>query len=470
MLSTLPAELLLSIASYFDSHTDILRLACCCRVFYPLLLPKVFSSLDLIKHCNGHLSHLVHVLASRPELAQEVRTLRVSYGWRPTSGMRYERAVILPILKSVLGPDDNLSTWDWELQSREKNDTWNVLLLALLSNLENLVLEVDEFSNHTLEWMARIAEKESFGLLKLRHFGVVCSGVDGGLTSSNLLPILQIPSLRSFYGYMICDSGSSDEDYAEDQGFDAASYMPHNLQCSKITHIHLKSSCSRRGFADLIGAPRSLESFILEHSDNPNSAGDEGMYLSRYYPPLHRHRETLRKLTLIDECTNHYTAYHSYDDDYVGSFAEFSALKELRLHLSHILDWDPGSNRHDTSMRDFSHVFPKSLQRLVLDGLETQHTTKLVETFKDLFFGEKYSCPNLNYLEVKGNWMHAHQSTEESNAKPRPLPIMLKEFADFKAELQFLCSAVGVRFHLRDLHIEHIIEQNRLLSLQSDAL
>ncbi|KAJ5900422.1 uncharacterized protein N7473_004492 [Penicillium subrubescens] len=462
MLPTLPAELLLSIASYFDSHTDTLRLASCCRAFYPLLLPKVFTSLDLIKHRNGHLSHLVHTLSSRPELAQEVRTFRVSYGWRPTSGVRYERQVILPVLKSALGPADDLSAWDWELQNREKNDAWNVLLLGLLPNLENLVLQIYEFSNHTLEWMAQIADEEGSALSKLRNLTVLCSEVDGGLSSSHFLPILRLPSLRRFYGHVICDGGTSDDDYAEDEAFNAASYVPKNLRYSNITHIHLKSSCSRRGFADLIGAPKSLESFILEHSDNPNSADQEGMYVSRYCPPLNRHQKTLRKLTLTDECTNYYTAHQSHDYGYVGSFAGFSALKELRLQLSHLLDCDRGwSDRNKTSGREFSDVLPLSLERLILDGLETQHTTGLVEAFKDLFLGQKYGCPNLAYLEVKGNWMHTHQSTEESNAKPRPLPAMLEQFADFKAELEPLCSAVGVSFHLRDLHIEYIIEQNR---------
>jgi hypothetical protein len=107
MLSKLPAELLLSIASYLDSHTDTLRLASCCRAFYPLLLPKVFTSLDLIEQRNGHLSHLVHALAFKPALAQAVRTFRVSHGWRPTSGVRYEQEVILPVLKSILGPVDD---------------------------------------------------------------------------------------------------------------------------------------------------------------------------------------------------------------------------------------------------------------------------------------------------------------------------------------------------------------------------
>ncbi|KAE8391749.1 hypothetical protein BDV23DRAFT_152900 [Aspergillus alliaceus] len=471
MLSMLPAELLLSIASYLDSHTDTLRLASCCRAFYPLLLPKVFTSLDLIEQRNGHLSHLVHTLAFKPALAQEVRTFRVSHGWRLTSGVRYEQEVILPVLKSTLGPDDNLSTWEWELQSRGNNDAWTVLLLALLPNLENLVLQVHEFSNYTLEWMVRIAEKESSGLSKLRHFTVVCSDVDGGLSSSHFLPILRLPSLRSFCGHMICDGGSSDEEYAEDQAFDAASYEPDNVRYSNVTHIHLKSSCSRRGFANLISAPKSLESFIFEHSDNTNYPDDEGMYASRYYPPLQRHQETLQTLTLTEECTNNYAAYQIHDYDYVGSFAGFSALKELRLQISHILDWDRGwSDLNKTSRNRFSDVLPLSLESLILDGLETEHITEIAEAFKDLLLGGKCRCLNLTYLEIKGNWMHVQQSTEESNAKPRPIPAMLEEFADFKVELELLCSAAGVGFHLRDLHVEDIIKQNGLYGFWSDAL
>ncbi|KAJ5481554.1 hypothetical protein N7475_000366 [Penicillium sp. IBT 31633x] len=463
MLSTLPAELLLSIASYLDSHTDTLRLASCCRAFYPLLLPKVFTSLDLIEHRNGHLSHLVHTLALKPALAQEVRTFRVFIGWRLTSGVRYEQEAILPVLKSTLGPHDDLSTWDFELQSRENNDAWTFLLLTLLPNLEDLVLQVHEFSNYTLEWMARIAQNESSVLSKLRHFTVVCSDLDGGLSSSHFLPILRLPSLQSFCGHMICDGGSSDEEYVEDQEFHAASYIPDNVRYSNVTHIHLKSSCSRRGFADLIGASKSLESFIIEHSDNPNYIDDERMYASRYYPPLQRHRDTLQALTLTDECTNYYTAYHSHDYDYVGSFAGFSALKEIRLQISHILDWGRGwSGLNETSKNRISDALPLSLESLILDGLETEHTTELAEALNVLLSGRKYRSPNLTYLEVKGNWMHVHQSTEESNAKPRPIPAMLEEFAHFKVDLELLCSAAGVVFFLRDLHVEDIIKRNGL--------
>jgi hypothetical protein len=47
---------------------------------------------------------------------------------------------------------------------------------------------------------------------------------------------------------------------------------------------------------------------------------------------------------------------------------------------------------------------------------------------------------------------------------------MLEEFADFKAELELLCSAVGVGFRLRDLHVEDIIKRNRLSGFWIDAL
>ncbi|GKZ27232.1 hypothetical protein AbraIFM66951_004578 [Aspergillus brasiliensis] len=467
MLSTLPGELLLLIASFLDSHTDTLRLASCCRAFYSLLLPKVFTSLDLTEDRNGDLSHLVHTLASKLSLAQEVRTLRITCAWRPTSGVRYKQELTLGVLAAALGSDDNekLSAWTRELMGQEVNDAWIVLLLALLPNLEDLVLEICDSSKYTLQWLGSIAQNGTSSpiLSKLRILTVDCSDVDGGLSSAHFLPILRLPSLRSFYGYMICDGGSSDEEYAEDQDFDAASYVPGNVGYSNVTHIRLLSSCSRRGFADLIGATKALESFILEHAQNPSYADDEEIYVSRYYHPLRRHQATLQTLTLTHESTNYYSCYQGHEYDYIGSFAGFSALKELRLQVPQILDWDEDWDDLDKSSKNtLSDVLPSSLQRLILDGLEREHLTALFSSFEDLLSGGKHRCPSLTYVEVKGNWMHVHQSTEESNAKPRPIPAMLEEFADFKVKLELLCSASGVEFHLRDLHVEDIMEKNRL--------
>ncbi|KXG53251.1 uncharacterized protein PGRI_003010 [Penicillium griseofulvum] len=466
MLSKLPVELLLSIASYLDNHTDTLRFASSCRAFYQLLLPGVFTSLDLTECRNGQLSHLVHTLASRPELAQEVRTLSVSHGWRPPAGVRYEQEVILPILNPVLECWDSLSNWDWELQTEGNNDAWTVLLLTLLPNLEDLFLEIHDFSNYTLEWMSRVGYRLNPGLSKLKHFTAVCSDVDGGHSSIQFTAILQFPSLRTFSGHWVCDEEDPDEeDFEDEEGHDVASYVPDS---SNVTHIHLKSSCSRKGFWNMIGAAKRLESFVLEHAGNPTYADDEGVHASSYYQPLQKHRETLQTLTLTDKRTNNYTAHQIVDYDYVGSFAGFSALKELRMQICHILDWDG-----DLDMplnNGFSDVLPLSLESLTLDGLEEYQTPHLAEAFKDFFSGGRCRCPNLTYLEVKGNWMHVQQSTEESNAKPRPIPAMLKAFAAFKVKLEVLCSAAGVEFRLRDLHVEDIIQQNALYDFESDAL
>ncbi|GLA31697.1 hypothetical protein M752DRAFT_39516 [Aspergillus phoenicis ATCC 13157] len=466
MLSKLPGELLLSIAGFLNNHTDTLRLASCCRAFYALLLPEVFTSLDLIEHRNGHLSHLVHTLASKPSLAEGVHTLRIACGWRPTSGVRYEQDVSLEVLAAALGSDDKdkIATWTGELINRERNDAWSVLLLALLPNLEDLVLQICEFSNYTLEWLAGNAQNGTSSriLSRLRILTVDCSDVDGGLSSAHFLPIFRLPSLRSFYGHMICDGGSTDEEYTEDQDFDAATYMPDKVGYSNVTHIRLLSSCSRRGFADLIGAPKALESFIFKHAQNPSYADDEEMYASRYYHPLRRHQATLRRLTLTHESTDYYSYYQSHDYDYIGSFAGFIVLKELRLQVTQILDWD---GLDTTSKNTPNDILPLSLERLILDGLEREHLTALAMAFEDLLSGGKYRCPSLTYVEVKGNWMHVHQSTEESNTKPRPIPAMFEEFADFKVKLELSCSAVGIEFKLRDLHVEDIIEKNRLYYL-----
>ncbi|KAL3461990.1 hypothetical protein BJX64DRAFT_277424 [Aspergillus heterothallicus] len=467
MLSILPAELLFSIASYLDGHTDTLHLACTCRALYPVLLPKVFTSLDLITHRKGHLSHLVHTLARNLPLAHEVRTLRVPVGWRPASaGVRYEPDVILPVLKSVLGPDDDLSTWDREIQDPDHNDALTVLLLALCPNLQELVLEVHEFSNYTLEWMERIAPLENSFLSKLQNLTVDCSDTDDGLPSSHFLPILALPSLRHFTAHLVCDGGNTDEEYEEDLEFDYASYIPARTAYSNVTHITLKSSCSRRGFADLLAAPRALESFILEYAENPNYADDDGsMHASRFYPPLSRHSErTLQALVLTAESAAQYAAYHdSYTDyDYVGSFAGFGALRVIQMQIAHLLHWHEEWDFNGRGLQNqLRHVLPRSLERLVLDDLDPYDMKGLVATFKDLFSGGKERVPNMVYLEIKGNWMHEHQSTEESNMQPRPIPAMMGEYAAFKEEMGMLCDGVGVEFCLRDLHVEEIVARNR---------
>jgi hypothetical protein len=134
-----------------------------------------------------------------------------------------------------------------------------------------------------------------------------------------------------------------------------------------------------------------------------------------------------------------------------------------------MLDWY--QDRGEIKPRNrFSDTLPLSLESLTIDGLETQHTIELAKAFKDILSGGKYRCPNLTYLEIKGYWMHVEQSTEESNARPRPIPALLEEFAGFKVEMELLCSAVVVAFSLRDLHIEEIIERNHLYGFRSDAL
>ncbi|KAL4876346.1 hypothetical protein BJY04DRAFT_200062 [Aspergillus karnatakaensis] len=461
-LARFPAELLLLITSYIQDHKDILSLACSCRAFYPLLLPKVFTSLDLITHRSGHLSLLIHTLASNPDLAREVRSLSVSIWFRRTKNVRFEAAVIGALLKDALGPEEDLSAWELRVQERDNNDAAAILLLSLLPNLENLTLKVHEFSNYTLEWMARVAQQKLPFLRNLKSFTPVCSDLDYGLTSGQFVPIFRLPSLRRFHGYMIFDDGASDAEYDDADNFHTSHHIPNEERFSDITEISLAISGARRGFADLICATKRLESFTFEHGDNPTYPDDDRMCASSFYKPLRRHRKSLQEITITYEGADVYTTYDPYDYDYIGSFKDFASLKKLRLLVSQILNWHydyDELNKH--SRNRLSDIVPSSLETLILDGLRREHLLELPGHIERLVSGGKDRFPNLTYVEIKCNWTHAHQSTEESNARPRPIPAMLEKFAEFKEQIDSMCSAAGVAFCFRDLHIEDIIRRNR---------
>ncbi|KAL4807014.1 hypothetical protein BDV18DRAFT_136665 [Aspergillus unguis] len=93
--------------------------------------------------------------------------------------------------------------------------------------------------------------------------------------------------------------------------------------------------------------------------------------------------------------------------------------------------------------------------------MQSAHMEELAKGFAILLSGGNFHCPFLRYVEITSNWMSEEQSAEESNLKPRPIPGMLPEYARFKETVESLCSGVGVQFCFRDLHVEHIIKQNR---------
>ncbi|KAL4812115.1 hypothetical protein BDW67DRAFT_170711 [Aspergillus spinulosporus] len=294
-------------------------------------------------------------------------------------------------------------------------------------------------------------------LLNLREITVECLDAQGGIRTDHILPIFRLPSLRSFHGKMICEADNDDSN-DDDNEFDVAGYIPGHAGSFSVTHIDLRSSCSQKGFADLINAPNRLESFVFEHSDDPNQSEDENVYASRFYPPLHKHRNSLQEIVLAyDESTA-----DEYDGwDYVGSFVDFTALKKLRLRSTSILDWEQSGAGERTSKNTLKDVLPPSLETLVIDGMQRAQMEELANAFAILLSAGNLHCPYLRYVEITSDWMSEEQSTEESNLRPRPIPDMLPEYASFKDTIESLCSGAGVEFCLRDLHVEHIIKENR---------
>ncbi|KAL3436874.1 hypothetical protein BDV09DRAFT_183830 [Aspergillus tetrazonus] len=299
-------------------------------------------------------------------------------------------------------------------------------------------------------------------LLNLREITVEWSYAQGGIGTDHILPIFQFPSLRSFHGKMIRDADSNGDD---DYEFDVAEYIPGDAGSSSVTHIDLRSSCSRKGFSDLINAPKRLESFVFEHSNDPNQSEDDNLYASRFYSALRKHRNSLQEIVLAyDELTD-----DDYGWDYVGSFVDFTTLKKLRLRSTSILDWEQWGGWEKLSKNTLEDVLPPSLETLIIDGMQSAQMKTLANEFAILLSGGNPHCPNLRYVEITSDWMSEEQSTEVSNLRPRPIPDMLPEYASFKDTIESLCFGAGVEFCLRDLHVEHIIRENRRSRYLSEA-
>ncbi|KAL4756060.1 uncharacterized protein BDW70DRAFT_145487 [Aspergillus foveolatus] len=252
-------------------------------------------------------------------------------------------------------------------------------------------------------------------LSNLREITLEWWDAQSGIGAYHVLPIFRLTSLHSFHGKMICDRDNNNDSNTNDN--------------------------NSGGFADLINTSKRLESFVFEHSE-PNYSEDKNIYASQLYSLLHKHRNSLQEIVLA---YNKLTGSKYYGWDYIRSFVDFTALKKLRL-------------RSTNTLKD---VLPPSLETLIIDGMQRAQIEESANGFAILLSGENPHCLFLRYVEITSDWMSEEQSTEESILRPRPIPDMLPEYASFKDTIESFCSGAGVEFCLRDLHVEHIIEENR---------
>ncbi|KAJ5657398.1 uncharacterized protein N7484_001047 [Penicillium longicatenatum] len=266
-----------------------------------------------------------------------------------------------------------------------------------------------------------------------------------------LMPFFQLPSLRGFSANNLIDpSYLVDAENNEPTGF------------STITDIDLRESCANDGMHTLISSCTALKSFKYQHSDLPLES--IGYRPDRLYHALSRHKETLEVLWLDHHGTHYsYTAggLNQTRESWIGSLADFTALQELRIPLHNLLDIQHKSSP-TTPLFD---CLPPSLESLYIEGCKEHQFSMLVLQLDAVFMNGDIRFPNLQRVEVEGNFLDAslYSGKIDPSTPETPGPAVSSHILLAAKTLQRGCDAAGV-----DLHIyHHDGPQHQIISRES---
>lgn len=391
MHGTLPNDVLLLVGEQLQHHADRWNLIFVSRHFNHLFLPSIYR---LVQLGNWHAVRSFFLsIANRPFLASAVRELDLS-GWQPGFTSDAERdqlrscSLIEQQVKRSSHSGDEKERWENDL-SNGSGDAWVALILPMLSSLRQLHLNYSTHVPHLERIMQRaifcerppcsepafqylrevsLHYRHDFDLLHARDNTPIAPNSPG---SAILLSFFRLPSVRKVIANSVVDPSSTEAE-RETPETPAAGY-------SSMTEIDFRASSGNQGMEMLIATCANLKSFKYQLSD--------ANVLSRGYQPaafrrsLARSKETLHTLWL-DHYGEHYAftvaGLNQSRDEWFGSLADFTALRELRIRLPNLLDIQ---YRTEPST-DLIECLPPSLETLFIEGCEDRHMVVLASQLR----------------------------------------------------------------------------------------
>ncbi|KAL2006991.1 hypothetical protein VTN00DRAFT_8429 [Thermoascus crustaceus] len=457
MASILPEDILILITDQIEARLDRLNLASCSRRFYHLLQPHVYKSIILGYGDDARLSPLVHTIARNPTLAQAVLhlTLHIQYSaWACFKHkVQYDPILLNPIVKMYSHSNTEWILWERALKG-DMHDSWVALLLPQLPNLQSVETTVPFDS----ELFDRMLERATTGQKPFDTKPAFSSLIDvsvlrldtvQGLSVSEVMPLFRIPSVRHFTGVKVTEGRSTDSD-DEDQ---PAPPPGAGTVTSSITEIDLRASNGYRGMRNLICACPNLQSFKYRHIDegipghwfNPAAFGRSLLASSA--------RASLESLWLDYESGEDFeTSFITTMDDFVGSLAEFTALKHIHLRVQNLLHSKP-----------LIEILPSSLESLCITSCNLSlggRLPLLTEQLRVLIVHFREQTPGLVQLDIQGNDFFDKKnyptlSKDMLKSYPQqPVSCIKPGVYEITSGLRAVCADAGIRFHVRDRYIE----------------
>lgn len=449
-MPALPNDILLLVGESLEDHHDRYSLIFVCRRFHDLFLGYVYRAASITTCCD--IQSFLRSVLKRPELARAVRSLHfdrwqdgLSTGDAKITGE--DRELFNRWTESISKSDDESADWKQDLRNGV-SEAWIALLLPLARNLRHLRLIYPKDNNYLDRTLQRAVSGEysafqSLQEVSLSHLECDSDNTKGSFLPSQILPFFQLPLMRSISADTVMESNSAQED----RGMSEADPL---TDPSSISEITLTAGNGAKGMKSLIASCPSLKSFKYQHSDSHLHA--EGYQPSAFYRSLVGNRSTLQTLWL-DSCGHHLpftvTGVNETHDEWFGSLAEFTALKNLRIRLPNLLN----IRYQPEPMTSLPDVLPQSLESLYVEGCKENSLSVLLKQIHMVLSQHVSRFPMLNRVDIEG-FFHDDEDYEDSgyeaNGGTGEKVVIKPRVYEMVEPLRIACAEVGVDLFLRD--------------------
>lgn len=470
----LPNDVLLMVGEQLDQHDDRWNLIFVSRHFHDLFLPLVYRKAPL--HNWRNTRSFLHAITKRPSLANAVRELDLS-GWQSEviSETEQKDVEISTSMKELVRASAHTQEeiYEWESSmAKGLGDPWVALLLPLLTQLRQLHLAhaaQTPFLNSVMQ-RAIAGEKPFHKHPAFQHLQNVslhrrdvvdstetqATPEDGSQAplASLIMPFFQLPSMRAIAADSVIDPSAITNDTSEDneeagEESDEAERDEIPSGLSSITEIDLRASSGNNGMEALVASCADLRSFKYQHSDS--HVHSQGYQPSAFNRSLTRSKETLHTLWL-DHYGSHYpftaAGLNQNHDEWFGSLADFTALREVRIRLPNLLD----IRYQNEPSTPLVNCLPPSLETLYIEGCEERLLPILTSQLQTVLKHRSSKAPRLQRLDIEGAFQNdssddSGDSAPSTEASDTGIKSKITQAVE---PLHVDCIAAGIELHVHD--------------------
>ncbi|KAL2841877.1 hypothetical protein BJY01DRAFT_249375 [Aspergillus pseudoustus] len=463
-MDRLPTELVLAIAVHVSNVKDRLNLLRVCRHWRAALFDLVY---DALRINTRQISNLVETLLSIPRLATRIRNVTVLewYGGSSWSTRESLSSNIQTLLNEIAEGPKEINDWNKELL-RAEQDSWLALLLVLTPNLISLSWDLTRPSPWVTVVASRVALKNPpFDTRPaLQHLQTVrildIRSDDPSVYTSfyQVMPFFHLPSMQSMSLENVRDFGPFEADlsllHCDQRAIDSAS------RTSPIETLTLGSCNLSNAVARFIKSCANLRKLIYQH-DNEVDEGIHRDFRPRpFYSALSSQKNSLEVLHLNDCGQGSWGLDDSWEDDdfeparrWLGSFAEFEKLWDLRVRVQNLLNLHPEDQHHSVFLKD---ILPNSLKWLHLTDCDEDHCPVLVNGLLNLLSNRQELFPDLEQIIIYSAVAESSQPPPTGPHRPPSDVRVSSTISQQFAAVQTMCNRVGIAFKLL-LRDEYII-------------